>query len=785
MSSFLDLFSATDSNGASAARYRLHFLGSQFHDQESWLWGMGTEGIYVLFKLAVVPANALLGLVFSSGSWLSPLSEGYRSLTAPLFAVFPPLAIALLGLGIVAVSVIRSRPRATTSGMFNSETLNRIGLALAMVVAVMVFTHDPFALMQTVLEQANGFSVGLFAKLSGSSSGTVLTAGQALVDSSIRTPTIALNYSGTFSAHCNQLWSDSMTTGTALTEDSACFVKGQNEAGPDTLSTALIMLVLPALPMLMFATVAAWKYVVHLTMTALCVLSLGWIAAANVHRRRGFDRLATAFAHAAAHLAMTVITSMVAVALPTACAGLATDLLGLATSPQTQAFALMVSLGIGFAISTWVILRITSNKGALVRLLHADANKTLETVLGVSSPAGKIKYTAHKFNPFAAPPAEPARTTSAAGTKSTALSGDPVAATAGAAAVAHRSKGTDGVNISARDADAAAVEELTMPAGSVADAANDPPLPTAMVTASPAPAAPPANRTWQSRLIGPGPAGADVFGYLVYSRGVEPTGPDAAADKDGATAGQADGSASATSDSPVPGASPVEDVAAPRGSALADPARAVPAASTDALAAPVAGNAYADPALDAVGRDVGATFTATGRPMLGRRVCSWMRSFQPGPIAAPAPFAAADIQHFLPLTFTAAPALPSTASADASADDRAPVNDQQRWNQLSQLRNLMRRKPVTSSAEEEELPASGIAPGDNTNPGSFSAPLPDFLATDALEAEMEEMVTAMAAAGRRVTIGLDPDDRRVAVRLSSDPVQRVSRVDGDGFGDPI
>ncbi|BBX87877.1 hypothetical protein [Mycolicibacterium aubagnense] len=784
MSSFLDLFSATDSDGASAARYRLHFLGSQFHDQESWLWGMGTEGFYVLFKMAVVPANALLGLVFSSGSWLSPLSDAYQSLTAPLFAVFPPLAIACLGLGVVAISVWRSRPRATTSGMFNSETLNRIGLAIAMVVAVLVFTHDPFALMRTVLEHANEFSVGLFAKLSGSSADTTLTAGQALVDSSIRTPTIALNYSNTFSEHCNQLWSDSMTTGTALTEDSGCFVKGQNEAGPDTLATSLIMLVLPALPMLVFGFIAGWKYVVHLTMTALCVLATGWVAAANVHRRRGFDGLATVFAHAAAHLAMTVITSMVAVALPTACAGLATDLLGLATTPQTQAYALMVSLGVGFAASTWVIFRITSNKSALVRMLHADANMTLEKVLGVSSPASRLKYTAHKFNPFAAPPVDSARS-AAAGSKPTVLANDPVAATAAAAVSVSRSKGTDGVNISASAADADAVEALSAAAASVADAAKESPSPTASATTRPDPTAPPANRTWQSPVAEPDFTGADMFGYLVYSNGGTSTALSGVTDDKGDAADRPAGTSSAAADSPSPTVPPGQIEPSQHGSVLADPARTAAGAMDDAPAAPVAGNVYADPAIDAVGRNAGATFTTAEPLPFGRRVRSWMRSFTPGPIAAPAPFAAANIQHFAPLT-PVAPQAPSSADGtDTGVRDGEPVNDQQRWNQLSRLRNMMQRKPVTSSPAVEELPPSGIGQGDNTHPGSFSAPLPDFLATDALEAEMEDMVTAMAAAGRRISIGLDPDDRRVAVRLSSDPAQRVTRVDGEGFGDPV
>lgn len=795
MASFLDLFPATDSDGVSASRYRLHFLGSQFQSQDSWIFGMATELIYVGYQLLIIPANALLGLVLSSGSWLAPLSRGYQQLMAPLFAVAPPWAIACFGMGIVALSLLMSRPVATTSKMFDSTTLNRIGIALAMVVVVLIVTHDPFAMVAKVLELANGFSVGLAAAVTGSAHDTALSAGQALVNSSIRTPTIALNYGREFSPDCSAQWSEAMLAGQALSDNSGCFIKGQNEAGADTVGTALVMLILPALPMLIFSIVAAWKYLLHLTMAVLSVLALGWIAAGNVHRRRGFDRLSTAIAHAGAHLVMAVVTSMVAVALPTLCAGLAVDLLGLVSAPQAQAFALMVSLGIGFTISTWVIYRVTSNQGALVRLLRADASATLEHTLGVhAKPPQKLKLAAHKFNPMAASGAASGSGAAEVG-KASPLAADPVAATSSPevdAATPARSKGATAVDHRSSDADEEAVRQLTVPAVSVADAAADPAPSTVEFTGTPDPAAGPANRTWQQSTSSSVQNQADTFGYFydLTSTGDRAGAGSLGSDSSAAPAGDPALQLAAGQQGQLVAAGGVPGDNSADGSrevsALATPARVAPDNSSGVPAsAPVAGNVYADPALDSAARRVGATFTAGGKTPVGRRLMPWIRGFTRSAPAKPAPFAPQEVQYAPPLTVAGKRAPGESSAAAEGVGEAGSANDQQWWNQLARVRRFGRAKAVTSSVTEPDLPVSGIASGINKHPGSFCAPPADFLAADALEAEMDEIATASAAAGKRVSFALSPADRRMGVRLSSDPEERVVRRGVDGFGDPM
>jgi hypothetical protein len=201
------------------------------------------------------------------------------------------------------------------------------------------------------------------------------------------------------------------------------------------------------------------------------------------------------------------------------------------------------------------------------------------------------------------------------------------------------------------------------------------------------------------------------------------------------------------------------------------------------------GNIYADPVLDVVARAVGATFVAAGPPPVTRTpVHSPLRSFTGTDPATPIPLAAPEVQH--------GPVLHIAEGADIhSGPDLSDggevltgevINDQQRWNRRgwrAQRRN--EREAVTSSPMSNSAPPSGIWPGANRHPGSFCAPMADFLAAEDLRTQIEEFAIALAASGRRMAIELDPSDRRIAVRLSSDPDERVVPVIGTGFGDPV
>jgi hypothetical protein len=793
VASFLDLFGVVDSDGAPAARYRLAYIGNVLSHQESFSFGMATGTVYALYKFVAVAANGLMGLVLSSASWLDPLSRFYRDLTAPLFAVAPPWAIACFGLGIVAVSTLRSRPAATTGGMFNSESLNRIGVALAMTMVVVVLTHDPFMLITKTMELANGFSVSLASKLGGGDQSTT-TAGSALVDATLRKPTIALNYGSSFGDACRTAWSQAMTAGKELPPASGCFTEGQNRAGPDTLLTAILMLLFPALPMLAFSVIATWKYLLHLTLSVLAAVSTVWVAAGSVHKRRGFDTLAKAFGTAAGHLVMAVLISMAAVALPVAVAGLTGDLLTVLDSGDgdLQVFALMVGLGVGFGVSSWAILRLSANTGVLVRLLHANTQVTLEQTLGVS-PATSWKAITSKYIPWSE-----ARSRASAGNATGASR--PAAGTGpvrGGPAGNPAAKGADPVRPASTPGDEDAVKELTAPARATADE-KPPSTPQLQITVA-SPEAPgsggaPAGRAWQ-RKAGFAPAdGArigDEFGH--FTRTTD-TDPDSEAAGTGSGSGSVADTAAAAERVPLAGEPrPPEPATGAQTRSAASAPEAAPAPLGSAGApVPVNGNEFADPALDEVARSVGATFTAAGDPpRIAHAPTGPLSTYTRREVVLdPVPFAVPPVDYRPALQTSTHPgADPAPGSPDVPAPGEEPVNDQQRWNRGARPRDRQADKAgkdtVTSPAAEPELPVSGIGPGVNRHPASFQAPMPDYLAAAALEAEMELVDVTYGAAGIAARIRLPDNDILLSVRLSSDPEKRVTRARGLGFGDPV
>lgn len=782
MASFLDLFPAIDSFGARAARYKLYFLGGYAH-LESWIFGMLTGLLYVGYKYATVTANGLLGLVLSSGSWLAPLSQAYQRITAPLYAFAPPWVIACGGMAIVGFSVMLSRPKTTAGGFLDSESLNRISTGLAMMVMVIILTHDPFAAIMKVLETANSLSVGGSAALTHSANDTTITAGQSLVDNSIRTPTIALNYGGEFTEDCKAQFSRAMQDGHALAESSGCYAQNQNVAGPDTAGTALMMLFFPALPMLVFAIIGAWKYVLHLTMSVICAVAMAWVAASSVHKRRGFEQLSETFARAGAHLLMAVITSVIAVGLPSLVSGLATQLLGLSADSDTQAFVLMISMGIGFMISTYAVYRITSKHGALVRILKADANTTLNRTLGIDT--RPLQLEINRFNPFSRRYGEKSPA-SALAAPSTALAADPLAA-----------EGKEGAGTVKRQTsakDAADVEQLLAPAESVAAADGEPDTRDPVHVVLPETASLGSDsRAWQQALS---PTSThelrlvDVFGYFappaedLVARSIAGTEPGQDSAPVPAHSMQAPHGQHLTD-----GVTYAPTTAEPEQTNLTSPPRVSAEQNTDTPIVPVQGNLFVDPALDEAARHASATFTAANGWPVANRLGSVLRRFKTQDPIDPVPFSTPSVEHGAALSILTAQDTPSpiASSAPASTPDSHPSSDQQRWNLRKRLgiRGKNEESNVTSPEALPELPPSGLSAGQNVHPASFHAPMADFLAAEQLEADMEEATTTLAAAGKLVRVSLPYNDSRLALRLTTDPDRRVVPVAGLGFGDPI
>lgn len=789
MESFLDLFGADDPARVSAARYQLHFLGNAAWNADSWVLGLLTRLVFVLYEAMVIPANAMLGVVLSSGLWLEPLAQAYQKFTTPLYAEFPPWTIACVGLALVGMWMLTQRPASTKGDLLTSEAMDRIGTALAMTVMVVALTSNPFALIMQVLELANGFCAGLASRVTHSSADTV-TIGQTLVDQTVRTPAIVLNFGRDFSPECKDAWSQAMAAGQELSHRSGCYVDGQNKAGPLTFLNSLVMLFLPGLPMLAFSVIAAWKYLVHLSTSVVVTVASAWVAAVKVKDRRGFDTLSKVAASAAAHLVMAVITSMVAIALPATCSGLAAEVLGLVSNAGAGVFAQLLSLGVGFSISTWVIWRITSNTGVLVRLLHADANMTLEHTLGVK-PREKLKaagYSVLTFRPFSGGSRGDAP-------KAAVLAEDPVRSTAASDSIATDST-TRGapVNPALSAETAEALEQLVTPAQAVADRTTAVPSASPVRVTSTAGAAP--GSVTESAALSPPPVSAgDVHGYYFTdarktvfvhsSRVMSPAaarGVEAADFLPALPAGSPPGPrAIEAAPSPEPSEPPDHST----GSQLMEMPRRGFGEAAETLLRPVAGNVYADPDLDAVARSTGVTFTVQGSAPAPTPMRSPLRGFDDA-AQQPAPVPGFPTVQRGPTLHITDEGIEILGPADGGGPGTGPaaVNDQQAWNRRTWP------QPVDTAGGSQDVTTDvEPAPGPDCNirqhPGSFCAPMPDFLAAEDLQAQIDEMRLVYAAAGVPLKFELEENDQRLAIRFSSDPDQRVVRVCDDQFGDPL
>lgn len=782
MASFLDLFSVVDSDGAAVARYRLNYMGSALLRQDSWIFGMVTEFVYLVFQLMVVPANALLGAVLNSGQWMEPLSYVYQRVTGPLFTMFPPWALACLGLAVVAISAFKDQVASTSGKLFDEPIRDRVGAVFGLVILVLVLTNNPFALLQRLLELANGFSVGLASAISGGDGATLASTGQALVDATIRIPTLVLNYGQELTPACQTQWSEAMAAGQALPETSGCFTPGSNEAGIGSLATAVLMLLLPALPMLVFCVVAAWKYLLHLTLAAGYLISTSWIAAIAVFKRRGFDTLSRHVAKTGAHLAMAVITSMMAAALPALFAGLATELLKAITNPTASAFALMTALGIGFAASAFAIIKVTSNHGALVRMLHADTNHHLTKVLGIDpkSKAGVAAERRAKARAAGGSNSPAGATARTARVKGTSLAADPIAATTPVDVPTADPRGAAMGTPSSADENA--VSALSAAARSVADAS------TVSGTAE-----------TSTIVVTPTDEGAGSTGF--FSRDSERPVAYATASEDAAE------TAPTPTSNDGPETVDTRTVTADRSSDFdpVQPAETVAATAAPAPAPSAAGGVLADPVrmTPGTGPEVDGTTTPSTRGVRGvftaaadtaRAVRERVSAlpFSPGlflrhqPPETPEPGAVPQPLYAMPIILAGSPDVAPEGDLHPTGEPEhdEPVNDQQRFNRMRRAGRAVVRKgrdTLSRVRRAEPVPSpSGAMPA----PDSFIAPKADFLAGDAMAAGIEEATVTLAAAGKQIRIEIDPDSPIGGIQMTSDPDERLRPSDTQGFGDP-
>lgn len=353
----------TDSAGRRISTYALKF-DEGFLDWRGQILSMAAEGIWTFFMLVSTLTTTLLGWV-SDPKWLDSLSEGYHNLTKTAFGVINPLYVAVGAFVILMVYVMVDTAKSTSMKLTKSE-VNRItaGIVIMLIVAVMV--ANPFALLNEALSLAGS----LVEVITGDTQTKVLST---TVDAMIRQPTLIINYGGAVSEACATQWS---RTG-SLSSGSGCFSSGGDV--PTFSSILLAMLALfVAFTSMVFTIVSIWKFTLHLTVAVVGVISLPWVAAMTIAKRRQFDGMGTVMATVGGHLLMAVITQLLTVLGPTLMAKF------LSGWGQTDwAIVQMFLLALSWIALTALMLFVTKKNGALVRALKADASKTLNRYLGV------------------------------------------------------------------------------------------------------------------------------------------------------------------------------------------------------------------------------------------------------------------------------------------------------------------------------------------------------------------------------------------------------------------
>ena len=747
MASFLDLADVTDSDGVNAANYRLEFSGHGLLNQDAWIWGMIAKGLYLIFQWLTIAANTLLRLVFDSDTWLSAIGDLYQKIFAPLYAVFPPWAIAAVGIGVVGFSAVSKNIKEKD---FGTSTAKRVASALAMTAVTIVLAYNPAAMLAKLLEVANAFSAAVATAVTGGDPNAVLTLGQPMVDATLRSPTIALNYGRDMSAKCQSLWSEAMRAGTQLQLDTGCFTRGDDVAGPGHIATAVGVLLL-AVPMLAFSGIAIWHYMKHMLLAALFLAGSAWAAALGVFQRRGFDTVSKVFAAALAHLVVAVVVSMMTVGLPAAFSGLGMNIFGALGDSDTRVFGQILGLAVGFAVSAWAIKRVADKHGLLVTALGADVTDNLTFLIGHE--AGKVGFSnTRKTNVFS-------RGGDKAGKSKGALAEDPKESTKTGRRRASGTKLVDDPDDTSPDDSTAAEQLASTVADSTASGAGTPVLAdaTAGVVAFVVPAAAPAN---------PVVVPDDRFGEVKPAPELEPDpvlAPNAAAagysSSLGPPYGEQGGSPADTGATPDDTVSAAVAQGEAGGGFLADGAQLARAAGstspevsgpTEGGLTPVAGNLFADPDLDVAARRAGVSFGAGSPPAPTRKAPGFLRRYMPGRWFEADADGVAEVQYGDTL---------DTAG-------RSPLRDR-----LSGGANRLRRSTTPEgSFSAIETPESSM----QDHPHGFIAPQRDELASHQLMADLQRARDVTGATGLDLSVQTDPHDERLQLRLVADPEVRIA-----------
>lgn len=801
-------FAAVDTDGVKVTAYRLHwsnsFLGVNMP-------GFLTDLAFAIYVLIASPAVWLLGLLFDPDWWLGPLAKLYDELTAPLYAVVPPMlfAAAMMSLMLAGLLFVKSE-----TDTFGSLAINRIAAGFGMMILIGVIAANPMRLLIKVMTFSSDLIRSVLSK--GPNAASMKSV---LVDSAIRTPAQMTNYGQALSDACSTEWSMAQANGRAL-EAGQCYAAGSDAADASTVIGTTGMVFVVGLPLLLFAGLTAWKFFLHMTLCALTLLTAPWQIGAAIPKRRGFVIVSGIVARFLAHLIVAVMIAWLAALLPTLTSELTVSI---ASRGEAEAGAALVLQALGFAVSWLLILKLANNHSFVVRMLRADPSQTLEATIG-AKPAAALTKGGHAISdaliqrPYnmarsaymgitgrfgnglgadgydeegrargPRPWADEAKNRKAFDARSVLMraSQRAIAAPRWQDAIGQAKASVVGDifgywwHSRRRDEDGE-FEPQTVGAGEEqADRQR-----TASSTyryayrrqAGEEPTAARSTGREQGRhrpeagsaspagypMIGVGGTGSDRgFGG---AGGPGPAdGPDGGRGPSGPSGpGGGPGGRGGGPTAPPPpngGAGPAGPSGgpAPSGGGGRSDSAGLPAVARSDEGLSVRGNILADPELGRVAKHVGATFTpaTSATPIVPAPPLPVFRTITGKPVEGVTPRPNGAIR---PVAFNP----PLTITPDTESSDGA--EEPEKWSD----------RPFD--------PSAGLREGSNVHPGSFHAPLPDVLAGAQREVDFRKLRALGSRRGAPVIIRRDPDDPLIRMWFSNDPAHPV-KATGAGFGD--
>ena len=353
----------TDSVGRKVSEYTLALNKGSIVDWMPKLYAFGVDIIWNVFMFMVTLAGTALSWI-GNPSWLNGLDNTYKSLTDSMFSVVNPVVLSVGGFVILMLYISIDGVKSTSARLEKSD-INRIVAAICMMIGIAFLALNPFMLLKMAL---SAVQVGV-ASIAGTDTKSLDVFS---VDAMIRQPTLIITYNGAVNEKCADLWSK---TG-GLEDNGACFDPGQNTPSAVTLVLAVLAWLM-ALAALVFAAWSAWKFFRHLTVAVLGFVSLPWVAAVSLFRRRQFDQLGAVAAVACGNMIMVFIVQIIALGGPTLVSKVMSD-----WGQSGSAVLQMIALIFTYLVLTGILVSATGKHSAVVNSLKADASTALRTYLG-------------------------------------------------------------------------------------------------------------------------------------------------------------------------------------------------------------------------------------------------------------------------------------------------------------------------------------------------------------------------------------------------------------------